>query len=40
MPRFVQDKEIYYASLYFTATLAGAGLAFTLGLLLSELILR
>ena len=24
MPRFVQDKEIYYASLYFTATLAGA----------------
>jgi len=40
LAQFVQDKEFYYASFYFTATLAGAGLAFTVGLLLSELILR
>jgi len=38
--QFVQDKEYFYASSYFTATLAGAGLAFVLGLLLSELLLR
>jgi len=38
--QFVQDKEYYFASTYFVATLAGAGLAFVLGLLLSELILR
>lgn len=38
--QFVQDKEFYFASAYFIATLAGAGLAFALGLLLSELILR
>jgi CrcB protein len=38
--QFVQDKEYFYASSYFIATLAGAGLAFVLGLLLSELILR
>jgi CrcB protein len=40
LAQFVQDKEIYYASFYFIATLAGAGLAFTVGLLLSELIVR
>jgi CrcB protein len=38
--QFVQDKEYYFASSYFIATLAGAGLAFALGLLLSELVLR
>ena len=38
--QFVQDKEYYFASSYFIATLAGAGLAFALGLVLSELILR
>lgn len=38
--QFVQDQEFYFASSYFIATLAGAGLAFALGLLLSELILR
>jgi len=38
--QFVQDKEYYFASSYFVATLAGAGLAFALGLLLSELIMR
>lgn len=40
LAQFVQDKEFYYASAYFIVTLAGAGLAFTLGLLLSDLILR
>lgn len=40
LAQFVQDKEFYYASSYFIATLAGAGLAFTLGLLLSDLMLR
>lgn len=38
--QFVQDKEYFYASFYFVATLAGAGLAFLLGLLLSEWVLR
>ena len=38
--QFIQDKEYFYASSYFVATLAGAGLAFVLGLLISELILR
>ena len=38
--QFVQDKEYFYASTYFVATLAGAALAFLLGLLLSELMLR
>ena len=38
--QFVQDKEYYFASSYFIATLAGAGLAFALGLLVSELLLR
>lgn len=38
--QFVQDKEYFFASTYFVATLAGAGLAFALGLLLSALLLR
>jgi CrcB protein len=38
--QFIQDKEYFYASTYFVATLAGAALAFLLGLLLSELMLR
>jgi len=38
--QFIQDKEYYFASSYFMATLVGAGLAFTLGLLLSDIILR
>jgi len=38
--QFIQDKEYFYASSYFIATLACAGLAFVLGLLISELILR
>jgi len=37
--QFVQDKEYFFASTYFTATLAGAGVAFFLGLLLSDLLL-
>jgi len=40
LAQFVQDQEYFYASAYFTATLAGAGLAFALGLLLSQLIMR
>jgi CrcB protein len=38
--QFVQDKEYFFASTYFTVTLAGAGIAFVAGLLLSNLILR
>jgi len=38
--QFIQDKEYFYASSYFVATMAGAGLAFVLGLLISELVLR
>ena len=38
--QFVQDKEYFYASFYFMATMAGAGLAFVLGLYLSALVLR
>lgn len=38
--QFVQDKEYFYASTYFAATILGAMVAFVLGLLLSELILR
>lgn len=36
----VQDKEYFYASTYFAATLAGAALAFALGLLISVSLLR
>ena len=38
--QFIQDKEYFYASSYFAATMAGAGLAFVLGLLVSEWVLR
>ena len=38
--QFVQDQEYFFASTYFVATLAGAALAFALGLLLSAAILR
>ena len=38
--QFIQDKEYFYASFYFVATMAGAGLAFLLGLFLSSLVLR
>lgn len=38
--QFVQDKEYFFASTYFVATLAGAGLAFALGLLLSAAMMR
>ena len=38
--QFIQDKEFFYASSYFLATLLGAGLAFLLGLFISELVLR
>ena len=38
--QFVQDKEYFFASTYFVATLAGAGLAFALGLLISASVLR
>lgn len=40
LSQFVQDKEYFYASSYFVATLAGAGLAFVLGLIISESMLR
>ena len=38
--QFVQDQEYFFASAYFVATLAGAGLAFALGLLLSAALMR
>ena len=38
--QFVQDQEYFFASTYFVATLAGAGLAFALGLIISGLLLR
>jgi CrcB protein len=38
--QFIQDKEYFYASSYFVATLAGAGLAFVLGLFISDWVLR
>lgn len=38
--QFIQDKEHFYASSYLLITLVGAGLAFVLGLLLSEWVLR
>jgi CrcB protein len=38
--QFVQDKEYFYASFYFAATMAGAALAFLLGLFLSAWVLR
>ena len=38
--QLVQDQEYFYASAYFVATLAGAGLAFVLGLFLSAWLMR
>ncbi len=38
--QLVQDQEYFYASTYFAATLAGAGLAFVLGLFLSAWLMR
>lgn len=38
--QFLQDKEYFFASTYFAATLVGAGLAFALGLLISASMLR
>lgn len=38
--QFVQDQEYFFASSYFVATIAGAGLAFGLGLMIAELLLR
>lgn len=38
--QFVQDKEYFYASSYFVATLVGAGVAFALGLLIIEFVTR
>jgi len=38
--QFIQDKEYFYASAYFVATLAGAGLAFVLGLFVSAWLMR
>lgn len=38
--QFVQDKEYFFASTYFVAMLAGAGIAFALGLLISGLLMR
>ncbi len=37
--QYLQDKEYFFASSYFVATLAGAGLAFVIGLLISEFLL-
>ena len=38
--QLVQDKEYFYASTYFAATLVGAGLVFLAGLLISESMVR
>lgn len=38
--QFIQDKEYFYASSYFVATMVGAGIAFVLGLFISEWVLR
>ena len=38
--QFVQGREYFFASTYFIVTLAGAGLAFMLGLLISSLVMR
>jgi len=40
MGQFIQDKEYFYASSYFLATLFGAGLAFVLGLFISAWLIR
>ncbi|MGA9575900.1 MAG: CrcB family protein [Lysobacterales bacterium] len=38
--QFIQDKEYFYASTYFVSTMAGAGLAFLIGLFVSAWLLR
>ena len=38
--QFVQDKEYFFASTYFAATLAGAAIAFLLGLVVSGILVR
>ena len=38
--QYIQDKEFFFASGYFAATLAGAGLAFLAGLVLSAFLVR
>lgn len=38
--QFVQDKEYFFASTYFLATLVGAAIAFALGLLIAGLAMR
>lgn len=38
--QYIQDKEYFYASSYFMLTLMGAGVAFVMGLLISELVMR
>lgn len=38
--QFLQDKEYFFASTYFVATLVGAGIAFALGLAISGLLMR
>jgi CrcB protein len=38
--QYVQDKEYFYASSYFMLTLLGAGIAFVIGLLISQLVMR
>ena len=38
--QFVQDKEYFFASTYFAATLVGAALMFALGLALGGLLMR
>jgi len=40
LAQYVQDQEYFYASSYFVATLVGAGLAFALGLVVSEVLMR
>lgn len=40
LAQFVQDKEYFFATTYFAATLVGAALAFALGLVLGSLVLR
>jgi CrcB protein len=39
LSQYIQDKEYFFASTYFVGTLAGAGLAFILGLLISEFLM-
>lgn len=38
--QYFQDQEYFFATAYFTATLAGAALAFASGLLLSHIVAR